>query len=111
MPTVSIDAAGFPASLALLADITCNAGRIITMAFLQAPSEIAQFKITAKELDIRGSRLQNGKFKEVIDGISKGQIDVTGQVSHKVPFNRSKEAFSMIDSKDPSIKKIILTFD
>ena len=110
-PSVSIDAAGFEGSLSLLADITCNAGRVITMAFLQNPSLIAQFKITAKELDIRGSRLQNGKFKEVIKAVSKGLVDVRGQVSHIVPFDNAKEAFAMIDSKDPSIKKIVLKFE
>jgi len=110
LPTVSIDAAGFPESLALLADITCNAGRVVTMSFLKDLSEIAQFKITSKELDIIGSRLQNGKFKEVLDGINGGLIDVTGQVSHEIPFERAKEAFEMIDRKDPSVKKVVLVY-
>ncbi|MDR2493780.1 MAG: alcohol dehydrogenase catalytic domain-containing protein, partial [Spirochaetaceae bacterium] len=54
-PTVSIDAAGVVGSLPLLTELTCNAGRIVTMAFLDEPSPVQQFKITAKELDVRGS--------------------------------------------------------
>ena len=110
-PTVSIDAAGLVSSLADLAELTCNAGRVITMAFLEEPSQVAIFKITAKELDIRGSRLQNNKFDEVINAVKNGDIDISGLVSHKIPFADTKKAFDLIDSKDASVKKIALIFD
>lgn len=110
-PTVSIDAAGLVSSLEDLAEVTCNAGRVITMAFLEEPSQVAIFKITAKELDIRGSRLQNNKFDEVINAVKNGDIDISGLVSHKIPFEDTKKAFDLIDSKDASIKKIALIFD
>jgi L-gulonate 5-dehydrogenase len=110
-PSVSIDAAGFIDSLQLLADITSNAGRIITMAFLSNPSQIAQFKITSKELDICGSRLQNNKFDEVIEAYKHGKIKIEGQVSHVIPFDRAIDAFKMIDSRDTMIKKIVLEFE
>jgi L-gulonate 5-dehydrogenase len=109
-PTVSIDAAGFPGSLPLLTDLTCNAGRIITMAFLDEPSPVQQFKITAKELDVRGSRLQNNKFTEVIAAYKEGKIPIEGAVSHVIPFAEAIKAFSMIDAGDPAIKKIALSF-
>jgi L-gulonate 5-dehydrogenase len=109
-PTVSIDAAGFPGSLPLLTDLTCNAGRVITMAFLDAPSPVQQFKITAKELDVRGSRLQNNKFEEVIAALKAGKITLDGAVSHVIPFADAIEAFKMIDSGDPAIRKVALVF-
>jgi L-gulonate 5-dehydrogenase len=110
-PSVSIDAAGFTDSLQLLADITSNAGRIIIMAFLLNLSQIAQFKITSKELDIRGSRLQNNKFNEVIKAYEDGKIKIEGQVSHIIPFNKAIDAFKMIDSGDKTIKKVVLSFE
>ena len=110
-PTVSIDPAGLVSSLADLAEVTCNAGRVITMAFLEEPSQVAIFKITAKELDIRGSRLQNNKFDDVITAVKNGDIDISGLVSHKIPFADTKKAFDLIDSKDSSIKKVVLIFD
>jgi L-gulonate 5-dehydrogenase len=110
-PTVSIDAAGFPGSLPLLTDLTCNAGRVITMAFLEEPSPVQQFKITAKELDVRGSRLQNNKFEEVIAAYREGRITIEGQVSHVFPFAEAIEAFRRIDSGDPDIRKIALVFE
>jgi L-gulonate 5-dehydrogenase len=110
-PTVSIDAAGFPGSLPLLTDLACNAGRVITMAFLDEPSPVQQFKITAKELDVRGSRLQNNKFEEVIAAAQQGKIRFDGAVSHVVPFADALEAFKMIDAGDPGIRKVVLAFE
>jgi len=107
-PTVSIDAAGFAESLSLLADVTSNAGRIVTTGFLDRPSQVRQLRITAKELDIRGSRLQNRKFEEVIDACRAGKIKLEGSVSHVVPFADAIGAFELADSGKEDIKKAVL---
>ena len=109
-PSVSIDAAGFAASLALLIDVTCNAGRVITTGFLDTPSEVQQFRITAKELDIRGSRLQNKKFREVIAACEAGKINLDGSVSHVFPFEDAAKAFELVASGKEDIKKAVFSF-
>jgi len=108
-PSVSIDAAGFAESLSLLAEVSSNAGRIITTGFLDRPSEVQQFKITAKELDIRGSRLQNKKFEEVICAYSAGKIKLEGSVSHVIPFADAVGAFELADSGKEDIKKAVFS--
>jgi len=109
--TVAIDAAGILAALDILTQAVCPAGRIVTMGFSKEPSEVAQLNITAKELDVRGSRLQNNKFPAVISDYQAGLIDLTGQVSHVIPFDDALQAFSLIDSRDPAVKKVVLSFD
>jgi len=109
--TVSIDAVCNKDSLIRLLNATGNAGKVITMGFSTAPTEINQFAITAKELDVRGSRLQNKMFGKAIDMIHEGKLDLTGSVSHTFPLTKAQEAFDFVDSRDPSIRKIILTFD
>lgn len=109
--TVSIDAACVKNSLLLLLQATGNAGRVITMGFSTAPTEVNQFLITSKELDVRGSRLQNKMFGKAISLIQEGKLDLTGSVSHTFPLTKAQEAFDFVDSKDPSIRKIVLTFD
>lgn len=109
--TVSIDAVCNKDSLIRLLNATGNAGRVITMGFSTAPTEINQFAITAKELDVRGSRLQNKMFGKAIDMIHEGKLDLTGSVSHTFSLTKAQEAFDFVDSHDPSIRKIILTFD
>lgn len=110
-PTVVIDAACFPGSFLTACECAGNAGRVITMGFSIAPDEFNQFQITSKELDVRGSRLQNHKFQTVIDLVEKGQVDLNGTVSHTYPLTEAQAAFDFVDSRDPSIRKIALTFD
>lgn len=109
--TVSIDAACVKDSLLQLLKATGNAGRVITMGFSTAPTEVNQFLITSKELDVRGSRLQNKMFGRAIELIEQGKLDLCGSVSHTFPLTRAQEAFDFVDSRDPSIRKIALTFD
>ena len=109
--TVSIDAACVKSSLLMLLEATGNAGRVITMGFSTAGTEVNQFLITSKELDVRGSRLQNKMFGKAIDMLREGKLDLTGSVSHAFPLIKAQEAFDFVDSKDPSIRKIVLTFD
>ena len=110
-PTVTIDAACFKGSLLTACQATGNAGRVITMGFSVAPDEINQFVITSKELDVRGSRLQNRKFQAVIDLVNEGKVDLSNSVSHTFNFLAAQKAFDFNDSHDPSIRKIVLTCD
>ncbi|HHW66930.1 MAG TPA: alcohol dehydrogenase catalytic domain-containing protein [Epulopiscium sp.] len=110
-PTVSIDAACTKDSLSILLKATGNAGRVITMGFSVDPTEVTQFMITSKELDVRGSRLQNKKFGEAIQLIQEGKLNLKGTVSHTFSYLDAQKAFDFIDSKDPSIRKIVLTFE
>lgn len=109
--TVSIDAACVKTSLLTALQATGNAGRVITMGFSVAPTEVNQFVITSKELDVRGSRLQNRKFQDVIDLINAGKVDLRGSISHTFPLTEAQKAFDFVDSRDPSIRKIAFTFD
>lgn len=109
--TVSIDAACVKDSLLLLLKATGNAGRVITMGFSTAATEVNQFLITSKELDVRGSRLQNKMFGKAISMLRERTLDLTGAVSHTFPLTKAQEAFDFVDTHDPSIRKVVLTFD
>lgn len=109
--TVSIDAACVKNSLLLLLQATGNAGRVITMGFSTAATEVNQFLITSKELDVRGSRLQNKMFGKAIEMIKEGTLNLNHSVSHTFPLTKAQEAFDFVDSRDPSIRKIVFTFD
>ena len=108
-PTVTIDAACVKGSLLTALQATGNAGRVITMGFSVAP-EVNQFVITSKELDVRGSRLQNRKFQDVIDLVNEGKVDLRGSISHTWNFEDAQAAFDFVDSRDPSYRKGVLTF-
>ena len=110
-PTVVIDAACFHGSFLTACKCAGNAGRVITMGFGVDPDEINQFAITSKELDVRGSRLQNRKFQTVIDMVNKEKVNLNNSISHRFYFEDAQKAFDFNDTHDPSIRKIVLTFD
>ena len=105
-----IDAACVKGSLLTALQATGNAGRVITMGFSVAPTEVNQFVITSKEQDVRGSRLQNRKFQDVIDLVNEGKVDLRGSISHTWNFEDAQAAFDFVDSHDPSYRKGVLTF-
>lgn len=109
--TVSIDASGTKDSLLTLLKVTGNAGTVITTGFNNSPVDANQFLITSKELDVRGSRLQNKMFGKAIEMIKEGKLDLKGSVSHTFPLTKAQDAFDFVDSRDPSIRKVVLTFD
>lgn len=109
--TVSIDASGTKDSLLTLLKVTGNAGTVITTGFNNAPVDANQFLITSKELDVRGSRLQNKMFGKAIEMIMEGKLDLNGSVSHTFPLTKAQDAFDFVDSRDPSIRKVVLTFE
>jgi L-gulonate 5-dehydrogenase len=109
--TVSIDSACTKDSLISLLKATGNAGRVMTMGFSIASTEVNQFLITSKELDVRGSRLQNKRFGKAIELINEGKLDLNGSVSHTFPIEKAQEAFDFVDTHDPSIRKIVFTFE
>lgn len=109
--TVTTDAACTKDSLITAMNCTGNAGRVITMGFSLADTTVNQFVITSKELDVRGSRLQNRKFGEAIQLIKDGKLNFHGSISHTFKLTDAQKAFDFVDTHDPSIRKIVLTFD
>ena len=110
-PTLSIDCACTRDSLGTLIRIAGNASRIVTMGFSVAPTEVTNFGITSKELDILGSRLQNKKFQTAIDLVREGKVNLDHKVSHCFPLLDAQKAFDFNDTHDPSIRKIVFTLD
>ncbi len=94
--TVSIDSACTKDSLINLLQATGNAGRVMTMGFSTAPTEVNQFVITSKELDVRGSRLQNKMFGKAIEMINAGTLDLSNSISHTFPLTKKHRKHSIL---------------
>lgn len=107
-PTVAIDSVCTPRSVEFLLDVLGNAGRLVTMGFDTRVSEIAQYKITAREIDIIGSRLQYNNFPQVIDLFERGVIKTEGLISHVFHYTEYEKAFALVETG--AYKKIIFDF-
>lgn len=108
--TVVIDSVCNVKSFEQALTYVCSAGRVITLGFSSEPSAVNQFSITAREIDIRGSRLHNNKFPAVIDYFKTGKLEVRNWITHRFHFTEIHEALRIIENPEIEKVKVILLF-
>jgi len=108
--TVVIDAVCSVRSFEQALTYVCAAGRVIPLGFTKEPSAISQLSITAREIDVRGSRLHNNQFPVVIEHFREGKIEVADMITHRYPFTEIHAALKLIE--DPAVEKgkVVLLF-
>lgn len=108
--TVVVDAVCNTRSFEQALEYVCAAGRVITLGFSKELSSIAQFSITMRELDVRGSRLHNNKFPVVIDHFASGRLKVAEMITHRFPFTEIAKAINVIEDPKIDSGKVLLYF-
>lgn len=108
---VSIDAACVLESLECAYKSTRAGGIVVTMGFSDKIVPIKEFAITSKELDIRGSRLNNNKFSKVIEWVESGKLEPKNIISDYFHFTDIDKAFEKLKNDPENTMKVILTFD
>ena len=111
MATVVIDAVCTVRSFEEALKLVCAAGRVISLGFNPSPSAIAQFSITARELDVRGTRLHNKKFPDVIRLFEERKLEVSEMITHRFHFTAIKKALQLIENPEIEKGKVVLFFD
>jgi L-gulonate 5-dehydrogenase len=108
---VSIDAACVGETLKQAIACTRNAGVVVTMGFADRPIQATELQITKNELDIRGSRLNNHKFPQVIDWFVSGKIDPSKIITDHVHFTEVVKGMNKVKEDPEHTMKVILEFD
>lgn len=108
--TVVIDAVCSVKSFEQTLTYVCSAGRVITLGFNKVPSAISQLSITAREIDVRGSRLHNNKFPAVIEYFRSGKLAVNDMITHRYHFTEIHDALRLIENPEIEKGKVILFF-
>jgi 2-desacetyl-2-hydroxyethyl bacteriochlorophyllide A dehydrogenase len=108
--TVVIDAVCSTQSFEQTLNYVCAAGRVITLGFQKEPSAINQLSITAREIDVRGSRLHNNKFPQVIEYFKNGTLSVKDMITHSYHFTEIQQALELIENPLIENGKVILYF-
>lgn len=108
---VSIDAACVGKTLEQAVACTRPAGVVVTMGFADRQAPITELAITKNELDIRGSRLNNQKFPQVIEWFKEGKIDSERIITDSFHFTEVLKGMDKIKNEPESTMKVVLTFD
>lgn len=105
---VLFDAAGVHSTAEKLAALTRIHGQVVIIAMPKEhhPVDLAGFAL--KEIDLTGCRVYNYRdFKQAIDLIAGGKIDVGSMISHTLPLDRGKDALELARKGDASMKVLI----
>lgn len=108
---VAIDAACVGITLEQAIACTRPAGTVVTMGFSDKASNIRELDITKKELDVRGTRLNNNMFPKVIEWVESGCIDSSKIITDTYCFTDINKAFDKIKNDPEHVLKVILKFD
>lgn len=108
---VTIDAVCTKQSFEDAVRVTSAAGRVVEMSFNETPSDIAAFHLTKKELDVRGSRLQTGRFPVVIDAFNQHRLQLDGFITATYPISRMEEAFAYVDANGATVRKVLIDME
>jgi L-gulonate 5-dehydrogenase len=107
---VAIDAACVGITFEQAVICSRPAGIVISMGFSDKPSKIRELDITKKELDIRGSRLNNNKFPQVIEWFESEKIESNKFITDVFHFTDIVKAFDKIKNDPDETLKVVLTF-
>ena len=109
---VALEATGvIPVLEQIIAKLISPAGRVVVLGFPTEPAKIAPADIMKRELDIKGSRLNNKKFGEVVRWFAEKKVDPAGLVSHVLPFTEVERGMELFDKHPDEVCKIILKFE
>ena len=110
--SVAIDTACYEGSLASLFQpgIVRSGGRIVTIGFCPIP-EISQSMVMQRELELIGSRLSCGQFEFIAKAMAEKKLITKDLITHVFKFDEIEKVFHYFENPDPSVKKMVVTFE
>lgn len=108
---VVIDAVGVTPLFQSAIDHAAPRGRIVCIGFDARPAQIPPIRITKSELTIVGSRMNCGKFPEVMEWLNSGKIDAKPMISKVYPADQIQQAFIDTLADAEGCVKTIIQFD
>jgi 2-desacetyl-2-hydroxyethyl bacteriochlorophyllide A dehydrogenase len=107
---IVIDATGVIAVMNRAIDFVRKGGTVLLFGVPPSGKNLAMegFKIFQKGLTILSSFTSVRNSFQAVELLQSGQIEVDALISHRLPLQEMPRALEMIESGDPSVKKVIL---
>ncbi len=107
---VVLDCAGIPSDLAKLINMVRKGIKIISIGGITDKKiELSIGLITKKELKVMGSFLYTSQdFEQAMHYLSEGLIDIAPLISHILPLDKIREAYSLFISDKTCTSKILI---
>lgn len=85
-------------------------GRLVVFSAFPRDSVVDLFTVHVKELEIIGACNDQGRFDEALVALGDDRLDLKSLVTHRLPFERYREGFSLASSGRESALKVSLVF-
>lgn len=105
---VSFEVVGFAATLQQAVDAASTGGRVVLVGNLTPKIELNIPDIISRELTLIGTYASGGEYRDAIDLVTAGRIDVRTLISDARPLSEGQEAFDRLYEGESGLVKIIL---
>ncbi|GGP10081.1 zinc-dependent alcohol dehydrogenase [Oceanobacillus neutriphilus] len=104
--------AGVPGIVNDALNLLKKGGRVVTVAMFHGQQEIDIEQLQQNEKEVAGCMTYNRPDSEkALEIITKGELNVTKVISHKLHYEQAGEGFKMVDKKLDNSVKVLISFE
>jgi len=107
--SVVIEAVGAPSTISQAFSLACAAGRVVILGITNQSIEFPLQKIIGRELDVYGSRVNNGLFPQAIEMVERHQSLLAKLVNEIVDFHSLDDATRIFLDRPGEAGKLVVT--
>jgi len=105
---VALEAVGYARTFADAVSVTKLGGYVVAVGNLEKKAEFDLQELVARELTFTGSYASSGEFRQCIDLVASGRINVEPLISDVVPLQEGPRAFERLLKAEENLLKIVL---
>lgn len=107
-PAVVFEATGVPALVRLAVDLVAPSGTVVVIGLSEQEVAIPVIEFTRKELNVLGSRNNNGRFAEAVALVTRAQDQLRRLVSQRFPLDEAPEAITLLTERPGETMKVLV---
>lgn len=105
---VTLEAVGYAKTFADAVTITRMGGYVVAVGNLEKKAEFDLQQLVAKEHTFTGSYASSGEFRDCIELVASGKINVEPLISNVLPLEEGPDAFDRLLKAEENLLKIVL---
>ena len=105
---VTLEAVGYAKTFADAVTITRMGGYVVAVGNLEKKAEFDLQQLVAKEHTFTGSYASSGEFRDCIELVASGKINVEPLISEVLPLEEGPDAFDRLLKAEENLLKIVL---
>jgi len=105
---VAFEAVGYADTFQAAISVTKMGGHLVAVGNLQKMAEFDLQQFIARELTFTGSYASSGEFRDCIELVASGKINVAPLISDVLPLEQGPHAFERLLKSEENLVKIVL---